>query len=115
MKRNIKNWTVGFIYTDFTYAGLIEGKVTNWLNEMIITNSKSILKQLRQDKDCVNIFEDYSTLGILKPVRIIFELFKYEPQHKAYIITFCDENDTQEQVIEQIINNYDLKTVEWDW
>ena len=116
MKKHIKDWDIGFVFTEFTYDCIIEGGVSKGLNEQIIVWSKSTLKKLGYDEEeCVNVFEDYVKDGILKPVKIMFKVYKYEPQEKAYVITFCNHEETAESIIQKIVENNKLKTVEWDW
>lgn len=116
MEKHIKGWDVGFVFTDFTYDCLIEGSICKSLNSQIIEWGKGILKGLRHDElECINIFEDYQKEGVLKPVRIIFTLFKTDPQDKAYVITFCDYNESTTDIITKIISNNTLKTIEWDY
>ena len=100
----------------FTYDGLLIGTPSPSIDEWIITGAKSTLKRLNLDEDCVTIIEKREEKGALKPVMVLINLYKYEPQIKGYIITFSDHSDSIESVIERVIEeNPNFKTVEWEF
>lgn len=116
MKKIYKDWYLGSFYMSFTYDGLISGSPSPSIDKWIIDSAKSTLKRLLLNEDCVTIIEKREEKGALKPVMVLINLYKYEPQIKGYIITFCDHNDSIEDVIERVIEeNPNFKTIEWEF
>lgn len=130
MKKEVNGWRIGFFEYHPTYLGLIMGEPTKKMNDRIIhsTIEKRLIRDRKCEKAGINVILNYSGYYggfeehdknefALKPIMTVFEIFRYEPQEKCYIITFADENEQPEQVIERVTNEkkYKLRKIEWDF
>lgn len=129
MKKSVNSWRINFFEYRPTYGGLITGEPSKRINDNII---KSVIDKLIEDrrieKQCINVILSYSGYygGVreidknefaLKPIMVQFSIFRHDPDHKCAVITFTDEEETPEQVIERITNEkkYKLRKIEWDY
>ncbi len=121
MKKEFKNnWNLDFFYMSFTYDGLLIGIPNSEIDGMVLSDYIRVLKRLKPYDDIdnnINIIEKRNDNGLLKPIIIIFDLYKHEPSIRSLIITFCDINDSMENVINNTIeeNDSNFKTTEWGW
>ncbi len=131
MKKEVNGWRVSFFEYHPTYIGLIMGEPSDVMNKNIIHSciEKKLIRDRKCEKEAINVILNYSgyyggfeehdkNKFALKPMMVMLGIFRHEPnQEKCYIITFADEDETPEQVIERVTNEkkYKLRKIDWDY
>lgn len=104
----------------------IDERKNNWI---IDTNLENVSRKWVCDnvQEHTNVIKDYSGYFggtndydknefALKPVICFFRISQFKPKHiKASVLTFADENESPEDVVDRITKNNELKTREWDF
>lgn len=130
MKKEINGWIIDSFEYSFTYSGLLIGEPDEHKNDVIIDSKIKMASRKWQFADIdksTNVIKDYSGYFggtndfdknefALKPVICFFRIIQCKPkQIVANVLTFADENESPEDVVDRITKNNELKSREWDY
>jgi hypothetical protein len=128
MKLKIENWDIDFFKYGGTYSHLLMGEPTKKGNEGLVDYHVTLLKEsfylTEEEVKSINVLYDYSGYFggtndydknefALKPVICVFRIAN--DTKASYVITFTDEDETPEELVERVVKNYELKFIDWEY
>lgn len=118
LKTFYKDWEISTILISRTYEGVLEGGPSEILTKSILLScERKIKKEFYVEDEWLNIIPRFKSeeKSLLHSIEILIKLFSDIPQIKTSIVTFIGYEEEFEDIIKEILERKELKTIEWDW
>lgn len=105
----IDSWKMDYMRVDSVYSGVLEGGISDGTNDFILKGSKYYFKKLEgRNEEDVNVIPRYmgKISQVLKPLQL--HTLLNDMDNLVFLVTFLDETEEVEDVINEILSMPEL-------